>query len=101
MLTIEDKIKMEEEAREAKGKTGRDEATGKFPPLPPVPKVAVTSSKEIAERLAKKAGVGKTSVYSRKAVLEKGAPELIDLMESGEIGADRGEIFAKAIPDKD
>ena len=44
--------------------------------------IKVRSSKEIAERLAKKAGVGKTSVYSRKAVLEKGAPELIDLHAS-------------------
>jgi hypothetical protein len=75
MLTIEDKIKMDEEAREAQRQNLKNHKREKIDVVPPVPESREKSSKEVADRLAKK--------------------------ESGEIGANKEEIFAKVIPDKD
>ena len=63
MLTIEDRIKMEEEAKEAQT-IGSNQYTKRLTPALEEGTV-VKSSKEVAKQLAEKAGVDKRTIYFR------------------------------------
>lgn len=63
ILTLEEKIKLEEEAREAENKREQDPDTGKFVPAS-APKSPPGDSKKIAVKIAEKAGVSPRKCYS-------------------------------------
>ena len=63
ILTLEEKIKLEEEAREAENKREQDPDTGKFVPAS-APKSPPGDSKKIAVKIAEKAGVNPRKCYS-------------------------------------
>ena len=63
ILTLEEKIKLEEEAREAEHKREQDPDTGKFVPAS-APKSPPGDSKKIAVKIAEKAGVSPRKCYS-------------------------------------
>jgi len=64
ILTLEEKIKLEEEAREAENKREQDPETGKFIPAPIPGRGAGETSKEQAKKIAEKAGVSPRKCYS-------------------------------------
>ena len=63
ILTLEEKIKLEEGAREAENKREQDPDTGKFVPAS-APKSPPGDSKKIAVKIAEKAGVSPRKCYS-------------------------------------
>ena len=63
ILALEEKIKLEEEAREAENKREQDPDTGKFVPAS-APKSPPGDSKKIAVKIAEKAGVSPRKCYS-------------------------------------
>ena len=63
ILTLEEKIKLEEEAIEAENKREQDPDTGKFVPAS-APKSPPGDSKKIAVKIAEKAGVSPRKCYS-------------------------------------
>ena len=98
ILTLEEKIKLEEEARAADSR--RDPDTGKFvsgsaPESPP------GESKKIAVKIAEKAGVSPRTVYRVHNVKEKGASEVKELMSKGELSAKAADDFVRIVPSKE
>ena len=63
ILALEEKIKLEEEAREAENKREQDPDTGKFVPAS-APKSPPGDSKKVAVKIAEKAGVSPRKCYS-------------------------------------
>jgi len=63
ILALEEKIKMEEEAKEAENKREQDPETGKFIPAPLPGIGAGETSKEQAKKIAEKAGPRKCYNY--------------------------------------
>ncbi len=102
MIPLEEKIKMEEEAKAAQKATQtQDPATGKFAPvsLPGIPTGETT--KKVAVKIAEKAGVSPATVYRVHAVHKNGAPEVKELMSKGELSAKAADDFVRIVPSKE
>ena len=88
---MEEKIKLEEEAREHRG--ARTDLSD--------PKSPMLESKKIAVKIAEKAGVSPRTVYRVHNVKEKGASEVKELMSKGELSAKAADDFVRIIPSKE
>jgi len=63
MIPLEEKIKMEQEARKAEHTREQDSTTGRFVPATEVSAEPGELSREVAKKIAEKAGVSKRTVY--------------------------------------
>lgn len=95
MMSIEEKRKMEADAKNATSpginqytKRSTDEASDDH------------LSKEVARKVAEKAQASTREVYRVHKIQNEGAPELVSLVESGEVCSDYADRFVKMIPDK-
>ena len=95
ILPLEEKIKLEEEARAAEY-AGRPK---KEPGLPGIP--GSNESKKVAVKIAEKAGVSPATVYRVHAVHKNGAPEVKELMSKGELSAKAADDFVRIVPSKE
>ena len=91
MIPLEEKIKMEEEARAHQG--ARTDLSD--------PKSPMLESKKIAVKIAEKAGVSPRTVYRVHNVKEKGASEVKELMSKGELSAKAADDFVRIVPSKE
>lgn len=90
-ITLDEEIQMAEEAKNSQIRK------------PVVDSVSVpgTETNEVAQKIADKAKVSVSTVYSVHAIKKEGVPELLKLVESGEVGAKTGKVFVKQVPDRD
>jgi len=97
ILPLEEKIKLEEEARAAqlKGDNQYTKSLG----LPGIP--TLNESKKVAVKIAEKAGVSPATVYRVHAVHKNGAPEVKELMSKGELSAKAADDFVRIVPSKE
>jgi ParB-like chromosome segregation protein Spo0J len=100
MLSIEDKQRLETEAKAALLSNKSRDENGVFKPI--APESASDSdaglSREVAQRIAEKAGTNARTVYQVHAVQNKGVPEIVKMVESGEIGSGYANDFVQNIP---
>ncbi|MCK9568951.1 ParB N-terminal domain-containing protein [Candidatus Pacearchaeota archaeon] len=102
-MTLDEEIQMAEDARNNQGKRtdlnfpvpGTEKLENDSVPVPG------TETKEVAQKIADKAKVSVSTVYSVHAIKKEGVPELLKLVESGEVGAKTGKVFVKQIPNRD
>lgn len=97
MIPLEEKIKMEEEARAAQ--TKGDNQYTKSLGLPGIP--TLKESKKVAVKIAEKAGVSPATVYRVHAVHKSGSPKVIELMSKGELAAKAADDFVRIVPSKE
>jgi hypothetical protein len=98
MMTIEEKIRLEKEAKESHtAKLNRDES-GRFEPSPAVTAENGVRSTEVAKQIAEKAGVGIRRVYEVHAVEKKGVPEVKEMLKSGSLGSMAANQFVQNVP---
>jgi ParB-like chromosome segregation protein Spo0J len=95
-ITLEEKLNLKELARV---RDNQDHQTGKFIPSSDGPSENGVS-REVAEKIAEKAGTTARTVYRVHAVQEKGVPALSNMLASGEIGGEIADTFVQKIPDK-
>jgi len=88
-ITLEEKTQMVEEAKENQTRKPIDDSVS----------VPSTETKEVAQKIADKAKVSVSTVYSVHAIKKEGVPELLKLVETGEVGAKTGKNFVKHVPD--
>ena len=102
-ITLDEEIQMVEDARNNQGK--RTDLNLAVPSTEKLKTDSVsvpsTETKEVAQKIADKAKVSVSTVYSVHAIKKEGVPELLKLVESGEVGAKTGKVFVKQIPDRD
>ena len=91
IVPLEEKIKMEEEARANSG-TRTDL---------PAHKSERFDSKEQAVKIAEKAGVDPRTVYRVNAVEKNGDPKVVELISTGELPAHTADKFVKLVPSKE
>lgn len=102
ILPLEEKIKMEEEARAAQSIAGGDRKSEEYQKSVPLPRIeSDPTSKEVAKKIAEKAGVSPATVYRVHAVHKKGAPKVIELMSKGELAAKAADDFVRIVPSKE
>lgn len=102
IVPLEEKIKMEEEAKAAQKATQtQDPDTGKFAPVPAHKSETGETSKEVAVKIAEKAGVDPRTVYRVNAVEKNGDPKVVELISTGELPAHTADKFVKLIPSKE
>lgn len=92
MIPLEEKIKMEQEAREAQIRKPINSVAAPESP---------TESKRVAIKIAEKAGVSPRTVYRVHNVKEKGASKVIELMSKGELAAKAADDFVCIVPSKE
>lgn len=83
-LSIEERIQLKAEAKENQMRKS-------------VPTEGVVT-KEVAQKIADKAGVGVTRVYEVHAVEKKGVPEVNEMIKSGTLGAGDASKFVNIVP---
>lgn len=89
MMSIEEKRKLDAEAKANSGaRTDLSAASSD------------RLSKEVARKIAEKAQTSAREVYRVQKIKKEGTPELLSLVESGEVCADYADRFVKRIPDK-
>lgn len=94
MLSIEDKQRLEQEAKEgqiANLKQGNERPVSEHD-------ADTGLSREVAQRIAEKAGTNARTVYQVHAVQNKGVPEIVKMVESGEIGSGYANDFVQNVP---
>ena len=84
---------MDREAKENKY-SGKNQYTQSLP------ESGSGTPREVAQQIADKAGVSRSTVYSVHAIRKDGVPELNEMVMSGELVAKSAEDFVKHIPDK-
>lgn len=88
------RVKAEAKKRqEATGKHASRDASGRLSPVPTVPEGPGESGEAVAQAAAL-VGLGATSVYQAKAVIDR-APELAKQVESGKISVDKAHKIMK------
>jgi len=88
-IALEEMTHFHEEAKESQIRKPIDDfVSGRRP-----------ETNEVAQKIADKAKVNVSTVYSVQAIQKEGTPELFKLVERGEIGAKTGKIFVKQVPD--
>jgi len=97
MIPLEEKIKLEEEAREAQ--ISNLKQGDKIPVS--APESPTGESKKVAVKIAEKAGVSPRTVYRVHNVKEKGASEVKELMSKGELSAKAADDFVRIVPSKE
>ena len=97
ILALEEKIKLEEEARAAISPGINQYTMRSGAPESPDHK----ESKKIAVKIAEKAGVSPRTVYRVHNVKEKGASEVKELMSKGELSAKAADDFVRIVPSKE
>lgn len=97
MIPLEEKIKMEQEARAAISPGINQYTMRSGAPESPDHK----DSKKIAVKIAEKAGVSPRTVYRVHNVKEKGASEVKELMSKGELSAKAADDFVRIVPSKE
>ena len=95
ILPLEEKIKLEEEARAAQN-AGRPKKEVALPGI-----ASSDESKRVAHKIAEKAGVSPATVYRVHAVHKNGAPEVKELMSKGELSAKAADDFVRIVPSKE
>lgn len=95
-MSLEEKIKMEEEAKAAQnaGRPKKEVGAQESPS-------SDRTTKKVAVKIAQKAGVSPRSVYRVHAVRKDGIPEINDMMVNGTVSAKVADEFVKAVPSKD
>lgn len=94
MLSIEDKQRLEQEAKEgqiANLMQGNERPVSEHD-------ADTGLSREVAQRIAEKAGTNARTVYQVHAVQNKGVPEIVKMVESGEIGSGYANDFVQNVP---
>ena len=97
ILALEEKIKLEEEARAAISPGINQYTMRSGAPESPDHK----ESKKVAVKIAEKAGVSPRTVYRVHNVKEKGASEVKELMSKGELSAKAADDFVRIVPSKE
>ena len=100
ILALEEKIKLEEEAREAQSIAGGDRKSEEYKKSISAPE-SPSDSKKVAVKIAEKAGVSPRTVYRVHNVKEKGASEVKELMSKGELSAKAADDFVRIVPSKE
>lgn len=102
MLPLEEKIKLEEEAKAAQSTAGGDRKSEEYQKsLPAQKSESDSTSKEQAKKIAEKAGVDVRTVYRVNAVEKNGASKVNELMNKGEVSAHTADKFVKLVPSKE
>ena len=101
MIPLEEKIKMEEEAKAHQANPSHDLKTGKFTPVAAPESPTGETTKKVAVKIAEKAGVSPRTVYRVHNVKEKGASKVIELMSKGELAAKAADDFVRIVPSKE
>jgi len=98
MLPLEEKIKLEEEARDTRLSNLKYSGDA----IEAVPGTdSMKTSKEVAVKIAEKAGVDVRTVYRVNAVEKNGASKVNELMNKGEVSAHTADKFVKLVPSKE
>ena len=96
MIPLEEKIKLEEEAKAAQnvGRPKKEVGAQESPS-------SDRTTKKVAVKIAEKAGVSPRTVYRVHNVKEKGASEVKELMSKGELSAKAADDFVRIVPSKE
>lgn len=94
MLSIEDKQKLERDAKE----NLKTNVANRYQSLPSESGAEGMLSREVAQRIAEKAHTNARTVYQVHAVQKKGVPEIVKMVESGEIGSGYANDFVQRLP---
>lgn len=100
MMSISERQRLVKEAKEsAIESVGRDNK-GVFKSIAPLSEHNSDNglSREVAQRIADKAGSSARTVYQVHAVQNKGVPEIVKMVESGEIGSGYANDFVQQTP---
>jgi rubrerythrin len=90
ILGIEGELKLKAEAKAA--------ISGRPPKLSPPGGETFKTTREVAQQIAKRAGVSSPRVYEVNAVEVKGEPELMGMMASGKLSSGSANRFVQRIP---
>ena len=103
MLTLEDQEVMEQEAKEQqrRGTSLQSSNLGAGPAPRSEPTNEVVETKRVAHKIAEKAGVNIRTVYDVQSVENKGAPEVMKMIESGTLNTTDASAFVNTTPNKD
>lgn len=100
MLTLEEQEVMDQEAKEQqrRGTSLQSSNLSGAPPGRLESTNEIAETKEVARKIAEKAGVNVRTVYEVQSVEKKGVPEVMEMIESGTLGATDASAFVNITP---
>jgi ParB-like chromosome segregation protein Spo0J len=102
IIPLEDEQRFQDEAKKAREERNRDKS-GLFKANAPesTRRVDTGTVAEVAQKIANRAGVSKSTVYAVHQAQKNGVPELSSLLASGEVSAKAARVFVSNVPEKE
>ena len=101
MLTLEEQEVMDQEAKENQLMPLRHSSAVHARRAGTEPTNEIAETKEVARKIADRAGVNVRSVYDVQSVEKKGIPEVMEMIGSGTLGTTDASAFVNITPNKD